>query len=87
MMNRELLSLPVHMLSDLLHRRELSSLELTKAYLSSIEEQEECIRAYISVTKDAALFAASEADARLANGETAPLLGIPFALKDNISTR
>jgi len=67
---------------------ELSSLELTKAYLERIERHEPDLHAYITLTPELALAKAGEADRRLQSwrklgGEPpSPLLGIPLAVKD-----
>lgn len=64
---------------------ELSSRELTMAYLDRIERQDGRLNAYITVTADEALDAAGRSDERRRNGETLGLLdGIPMAFKDNI---
>ncbi|WP_456371284.1 Asp-tRNA(Asn)/Glu-tRNA(Gln) amidotransferase subunit GatA [Thermodesulfatator atlanticus] len=63
---------------------EVSSVELTKALLSFIEEKDQKIKAFIKVTKEEALKQAEEADERRRKGDNAPLLGVPLAIKDNI---
>ncbi|MDP9381685.1 MAG: Asp-tRNA(Asn)/Glu-tRNA(Gln) amidotransferase subunit GatA [Chloroflexota bacterium] len=73
-------------LRALLDRREVSSVEATRAYLDHIGAVDGAVRAYLQVTEDVALQQAAEADARLAAGETGPVLGVPMALKDLIST-
>jgi aspartyl-tRNA(Asn)/glutamyl-tRNA(Gln) amidotransferase subunit A len=70
-----------------LQTKELSSVELTKAALSRIEAAEPKVHAFVTVDAEGALKAAAEADARRAKGETGALLGMPIALKDNLSTR
>lgn len=70
----------------LLRRREISSRELTQAALDRIAAVDERVRAFITVTAERALAAADEADRRLAAGETSPLLGVPAAIKDVLST-
>lgn len=73
---------------DLLHKREVSSRELTEAALKRIKEVDGRLRAFITVTAEAALAAAAAIDARRLNGEhLGPLAGIPMALKDNMCTR
>ena len=70
-----------------LRNREISSVELTQTALDRIEIEEPRIHAFLHVATEHALAAARRADARFASGEaTSPLCGIPFALKDNIST-
>jgi len=78
--------LTAHAAADLLARREVSSRELTEAHLRRIEAVDPQVRAFITVTADRALADAEAADARLARGERGPLLGVPMALKDVLST-
>ena len=72
---------------DLLRQRELSSLELTEAHLRRIDALDPQVRAYLRVTADQALAAAKAADQARAAGADRPLLGIPIALKDLLSTK
>lgn len=71
-------------LSDMLKKREISSVELTRKYLKEIESSD--LNAYVHVCGQEALAAAERADELLSRGEGSPLTGIPFALKDNICT-
>ena len=66
---------------------QFSSVELTKAYLERIAQVDPTLKAYITVTPERALADAQHADTRRAAGETAPLLGVPLAIKDVISTK
>jgi aspartyl-tRNA(Asn)/glutamyl-tRNA(Gln) amidotransferase subunit A len=67
--------------------RELSPVDLTRAYLERIERVEPRVNAYITVTAERALDAARAAERELAAGRSrGPLHGIPIALKDNIDT-
>jgi len=79
--------LTIHEAAQLLARREISALELTRAVLGRIEEVEGRIGAYVTVTADLALKQAEEADRRLARGEATPLTGIPLCIKDVLCTR
>jgi aspartyl-tRNA(Asn)/glutamyl-tRNA(Gln) amidotransferase subunit A len=72
---------------DLLRRREISSLELTRAVLDRIAEVDSRVRSYVTVTADLALEQARAADERIARGEAGPLTGIPACIKDLIITR
>ncbi len=78
--------LTIHEAADLLRRREISSVELTRAHLERIDEVDTTLRAFITLTPDLALKQAEAADRRLAAGEAAPLTGIPLAIKDVICT-
>ncbi|MBA2362885.1 MAG: Asp-tRNA(Asn)/Glu-tRNA(Gln) amidotransferase subunit GatA [Chloroflexia bacterium] len=73
-------------LRRLLDARELSSVEITEAYLARIAAVDDRVRSFITVTGDLALEQARQADRRLAAGETSPVLGVPMALKDLLST-
>ncbi|SFL50466.1 Asp-tRNA(Asn)/Glu-tRNA(Gln) amidotransferase subunit GatA [Geodermatophilus ruber] len=62
---------------------ELSSVELTRAYLDRIAAEDEVLGAYLHVDAEAALARAGEIDAaRAAGEELGPLAGLPVALKD-----
>jgi aspartyl-tRNA(Asn)/glutamyl-tRNA(Gln) amidotransferase subunit A len=67
-----------------LDAKEYSSLELTNAYLDSIAKRDPELHAYLEVWADHAREEAKKSDERIAAGDSAPLTGIPIALKDNI---
>jgi aspartyl-tRNA(Asn)/glutamyl-tRNA(Gln) amidotransferase subunit A len=83
----ELFELTLHELHDKLAKREVSSVEATRALLARIEATDSRVNAYITVTPDEAIAAAEAADRRIAAGAIAPLTGIPVALKDIFVTR
>jgi aspartyl-tRNA(Asn)/glutamyl-tRNA(Gln) amidotransferase subunit A len=66
---------------------EITSLELTQACLDRIRAVDGQVKACLSVCGEEALEAARQADARIQQGETGPLLGIPYLAKDNILAR
>src|SRR5262245_26240953 len=67
--------------------RDLSPVELTRAYLARIESVDRRVNSYITVTADRALEQARALEAELSRGgPRGPLHGIPIALKDNIDT-
>ncbi len=71
----------------LLKAGEITSVELTQAVLDRIAEVDPAIRAYVTVCGGEALQEAAAADARLRAGEdVTPLTGIPYAVKDCLST-
>lgn len=74
-------------LSALLKKREISSVELTKKYISAIEESNPVLNAYVSFNFETALKQAEIADKMLEEGNASPLCGIPMSLKDNISMK
>ncbi len=82
----ELTEVSVTELSRLLGDKEISSSELTAAYLEKIHS--DGLNTYITVTEKYALACAAEADGRLLRGERLhPLDGIPFSVKDNLCTK
>src|SRR5690349_8321302 len=67
--------------------RELSPVELTRAYLGRIETLDRRVNSYITVTADRAFEQARALEAEIMrSGPRSPLHGIPIALKDNIDT-
>ncbi len=78
--------LTIHEAHGLLKLREVSSVELTRSVLERIEAVDPKVRAFVTVTADLAMQQARQADERRAAGEDTPLLGVPMALKDLIST-
>lgn len=67
----------------MLDTRKVTALQLAEMSLKMIEEKDPALHAFLEVFDDVRERARA-ADARLANGESAPLLGIPIAVKDNI---
>jgi amidase len=63
---------------------EVSSRELTERSLERIAATQPTLNAFRIVRAEQALAEADAADARLAAGERAPLLGVPFAIKDDV---
>lgn len=63
---------------------EVSCRELTEHFVKRSERLDPKVRAFLTPTYDEALAQADAADARRANGEKGPLLGIPIAIKDNM---
>ena len=68
-------------LSAALRRKEISSVELTRAFLERINKYKE-LNAFITVEPERSLAQARAADARIAKGEAGALTGIPIAQKD-----
>ena len=79
--------LTAHEAADLLTRRELSSVELTRAILDRLQAVEDKVHSYLTVTEELALQHAAAADRRIAAGEATPLTGLPAAIKDVICTK
>jgi aspartyl-tRNA(Asn)/glutamyl-tRNA(Gln) amidotransferase subunit A len=82
----DLTQLTISAALDKLKSREISAVQLTQAYLDRIDQLEPTIHAYITRTADRALADAKAADEKRAAGDDRPLLGIPMAIKDVIST-
>jgi aspartyl-tRNA(Asn)/glutamyl-tRNA(Gln) amidotransferase subunit A len=78
--------LDVTQLAGVLRRREVSALEAAQHFLTRIEAQSD-LGAFLATDPEATLAQARAADARLAAGDTAPLLGVPIAHKDIFVTR
>jgi aspartyl-tRNA(Asn)/glutamyl-tRNA(Gln) amidotransferase subunit A len=69
-----------------LDTREISAVDLTRAYLDRIDAADEAIHAYLHVMTDVALSQAAAADKRIAEGNASAMTGIPVGLKDILST-
>ena len=73
--------------SDLLRRKQISPVELTRSCLARIEQLNPTINAFITVMYDSALDQARAAEEEIvAGGWRGPLHGIPIGLKDLIDT-
>src|SRR5271166_2840061 len=83
----DIIRLDAATLADMIARRELSSVEVTRACLDQIEATDDQYRAFLHVAADQALADAARVDAAVAAGEdVAPLAGVPLALKDVFTT-
>ncbi len=75
-------------LSRKLAGKECSAVEATQSVFKRIEEVEDKVEAYLTLTKEEALQKAKEVDEKRAKGETlSPLAGVPIGIKDNICTK
>ena len=83
----DLHQLSISQAHQLLKERKVSSVELTKASLRHLAEVEDKVRACVTVTEDAALRQAEEADKAMNSGEIKPLTGVPALIKDNMCTK
>jgi aspartyl-tRNA(Asn)/glutamyl-tRNA(Gln) amidotransferase subunit A len=73
--------------ADLIRRRKVSPVELTRACLARIERLNPALNCFITVTGDTALAQAREAESEIQRGRwRGPLHGIPIALKDLFDT-
>lgn len=71
--------------AELLRVGDLTAPELTDLYLERIERLNPQINAFNHVFAESARAEAAAAQQRLDAGESAPLLGVPIAVKDNIN--
>ena len=93
MEDEQLTSLSLTQAAELIHRREVSPLELTRAHLERIESLNPRLNCFITITPDSALQRAGQAEQEVMKGETVDgqplgaLHGIPLALKDLFETK
>ncbi len=85
-MSKALYELTLHAAWAALQRGDFSAVELTQSLLDRIAQVDGQVNAYLTVTAELALAQAAAADDRRSRGETAPLLGIPLAVKDVLCT-
>jgi len=72
---------------DLVRKKAISPVELTRACLQRIDRLNRVLNAFITVTAEQAMAQAREAEAEIRHGRWRGLLhGIPVGLKDNIDT-
>ena len=84
----ELCYLTAHEIHDLLVKREVSAVEVAESVFQQIDEVEELIHSYITLTREDALATAAAVDGKIRAGEKiSPLAGIPIAIKDNMCTK
>lgn len=84
-MTTDIVALGVAGLSRALEAGETSAVYATEFYLRQIADQDEGLKAFITVMSESALKDAARSDARRAQNKSfGPLDGIPIALKDNI---
>ncbi len=75
-------------LAKMLRKGEISSREITESVFKRIDEKEDVINAFITITREKALRQADLADDRFRETERiSPLNGIPIAIKDNLCTK
>ena len=83
----DIIDLTISELRQGLDSGELSAQEVARAYLDRIASTDGKIKAFVTVTEDAALAQAEEAQAAIREGDSAPLTGIPLGIKDVICTK
>lgn len=82
----ELMNLKARELAARIRCKEVSPVEVTQAALNRIAERQD-LNAFITVSTDLALDQARQAERQvMAGGKLAPLLGVPYSVKDLILT-
>ena len=80
--------LPVTHLAQLIKKRKISSMELTKMYLERLKRYDSKLQCVITFTKEKALNQAQQADKEIAAGKyRGPLHGIPWGAKDLLAAK
>jgi len=79
--------LTVHEAHQLLKEKKVTSVELTRACLERLVQVEEKLHACITISEEAALKQAEQADRSISEGKAEPLSGIPVIIKDNMCTK
>ncbi|QKJ25100.1 Asp-tRNA(Asn)/Glu-tRNA(Gln) amidotransferase subunit GatA [Aquiluna borgnonia] len=83
----DLVFLPASELAAKIASKEISSVELTKAFYDRSEELNPKTNSYITLNRENAMAAAKLSDEALSKGEVlSPLHGVPIAVKDNLTT-
>jgi aspartyl-tRNA(Asn)/glutamyl-tRNA(Gln) amidotransferase subunit A len=73
---------PAVQLAGLIRRKELSPVEVADAFLQRIDALNPKLNAYVTLYPERTRAAAKQAGRALAAGSDAPLLGVPFSIKD-----
>lgn len=85
---KDILNLTITEISDRLQRKEFSCRELVEDSLSRVDELDDQLKAFITVTGDQALEEADKVDSKIAKHiKLKPLEGIPYSCKDVFSTK
>jgi aspartyl-tRNA(Asn)/glutamyl-tRNA(Gln) amidotransferase subunit A len=71
---------------DQMRAKEITSTELTKAYIEAVDAAD-VLNAYCAKTPEIALEQATAADARIATGDAPDMCGIPLGIKDLFCTK
>ncbi len=88
MIETDLAFAPITELVRLVRERKVSPVELVRMYLERIDRWDDRLHAYVTVSRDAALEQAKEAEAAVTRGDPlGPLHGIPIGVKDQFLTR
>jgi aspartyl-tRNA(Asn)/glutamyl-tRNA(Gln) amidotransferase subunit A len=75
-------------LAQLVRERKVSPVELVRMYLERIDRWDDRLHAYVTVSREAAIQHAKEAEAAVTRGDRlGPLHGVPIAVKDQFLTK
>ncbi len=86
-MASELYKLTAHELHDLISAKQVTCREVTESVIERIRAIDDKVKSYVTVTDEIAFAAADATDKKIAAGEeVGALAGIPWAVKDNMST-
>ena len=86
MPNSQIHNMTLVELKKALNEKNLSSREITETLLSRINDFDDSVNSFITMTSDQAIKEAMEADKKIANGDQTNLTGLPFAHKDLFCT-
>jgi aspartyl-tRNA(Asn)/glutamyl-tRNA(Gln) amidotransferase subunit A len=82
---KPLFYLSIHEAQQLIQKRQLSPVELTRSVLDRVAAADGKLHAYIHLTADSAMTSARSAEAEILNGQwRGPMHGIPVAVKDQL---
>ena len=84
----DITDLTVHELQEKLKNKEITILDITKAYTDRINEKEKDVQAFVTPLVEEALKQAKTIQEKIDNGEIkGDFAGIPIGIKDNICTK
>lgn len=84
----DITELTVHELQEKIKNKELTIIDITKAYVDKINQKEKEIGAFVTTLTDEALEKAKDVQAKVESGEvTGDFAGIPIGIKDNMCTK
>src|ERR671921_1643492 len=86
-MAKDLLNLTAYELAEKIVAREVSAREAAETANARVEETEDDVRAFVTLTPELAVERAESVDARIQNGGAKFWEGVPIAIKDVLSTR
>ncbi len=83
-----ILDLTVKELQDKIEKKELTIVDITKAYIDNISEKEKDVKAFVTTLEETSTIKANEIQKGIEEGNIkGKLAGIPIGIKDNICTK